>query len=571
MDGIINVYKERGWTSFDVVAKLRGIFGQKKIGHTGTLDPEAEGVLVVCLGQATRLVERITGSDKEYLAGIRLGLETDTEDIWGKPLSGPAQSAQAEAQADVQANAQANVRVDTQADAGGPIAYAGVWPTEAEFRAAVAEFEGGYEQCPPMYSAKKIGGKKLYEYARAGKSVERRPVFVQISSISVESVDLPQASFRVRCGKGTYIRTLCADIGRKLGTGAVMSSLLRTRVGAFRVEDSVRLETLQQAKERGELERYVRPAIYLNEPTIVSFGKFDGGHLGHQLIFDRMKALSCETGFKTAVLTFSANPQAVISGEPRARISGAQEHLTRLKNSGMDYVLEFPMTRQTAQMSAEDFLKEILVDGMQMRHLVVGEDCAFGHKKSGNVELLRARERQYGFQTHVLKKVLDQDLSGREISISSSLIREEIAAGEVARAARLLGRYFSISGVVVRGRGLGGRVLGFPTANLIPDREKSLPREGVYASRVLLGQQLYLGMTSVGKNPTVSDDNPLRVETYIVGVGRELYGEKIRVEFVDFMREQVKFDSMEALRCQLEADRDRLMEYRYVLDKAQPL
>ena len=204
MDGIINVYKEKGFTSHDVVAKLRGILRMKKIGHTGTLDPAAEGVLPVCLGKGTRLCDMLTDKTKTYRAVLLLGQETDTQDTTGV----------------VQAEYPVHV-------------------TEEEVRKAIVSFLGDYMQIPPMYSALKVNGKKLYELARQGKEVEREARPVQILDIQIESIDLPRATFFVTCSKGTYIRTLCYDIGRKLGCGGCMESLLEKLRDEGRVEEAV--------------------------------------------------------------------------------------------------------------------------------------------------------------------------------------------------------------------------------------------------------------------------------------------------------------------------------------------
>ena len=209
MDGIINVYKEKGFTSHDVVAKLRGILRMKKIGHTGTLDPAAEGVLPVCLGKGTRLCDMLTDKTKTYRAVLLLGQETDTQDTTGV----------------VQAEYPVHV-------------------TEEEVRKAIVSFLGDYMQIPPMYSALKVNGKKLYELARQGKEVERQARPVQILDIQIESIDLPRATFFVTCSKGTYIRTLCYDIGRKLGCGGCMESLLRTRVDRVELKDSLTLSQI---------------------------------------------------------------------------------------------------------------------------------------------------------------------------------------------------------------------------------------------------------------------------------------------------------------------------------------
>ena len=212
ISGILNIKKEAGFTSHDVVAKLRGIVHQKKIGHTGTLDPDATGVLPVCLGKATKLCDIIGDWDKTYEAVLLLGRETDTEDTSGQTLK------------------EREVTV-----------------TEEEIRDIILSFQGSYDQIPPMYSAKKVNGKKLYELARQGIVIERKPCPVTLSSIIIKKIDLPYVTFEVTCSKGTYIRTLCHDIGEKLGVGAAMDQLLRTKVSIFEVDQAL---TLAQIEER---------------------------------------------------------------------------------------------------------------------------------------------------------------------------------------------------------------------------------------------------------------------------------------------------------------------------------
>lgn len=211
INGIVNVYKEKGFTSFDVVAKMRGIFHQKKIGHTGTLDPDAEGVLPVCLGKATKVCDLLTDKDKEYKAVLLLGLETDTQDISGEVLN------------------QSDVIV-----------------TEAEVREAILSFIGSYEQVPPMYSALKVNGQKLCDLARKGITVERKARPVTIHHIEITNINLPEVEMIVACSKGTYIRTLCDDIGKKLGCYGCMKSLLRTKVDKFVLEKAYKLSELQE-------------------------------------------------------------------------------------------------------------------------------------------------------------------------------------------------------------------------------------------------------------------------------------------------------------------------------------
>ena len=201
LNGMLNIYKEAGYTSSDVVARLRGILHMRKIGHTGTLDPMAEGVLPVCLGNGTKLASLIEDRDKEYRAVMRLGVSTDTQDMTGAVLE----------------------------EAGEEVLSS---ITPEKIKEACAGFVGGYDQIPPMYSAIKVNGKKLYELARAGKSVERKPRRIHIYELELERVDMPLVTMRVVCSKGTYIRTLCEDIGRQLGCPAAVK-LERVRAAQF--------------------------------------------------------------------------------------------------------------------------------------------------------------------------------------------------------------------------------------------------------------------------------------------------------------------------------------------------
>ena len=219
MDGVIVIRKEKGFTSHDVVAKLRGILHMKKIGHTGTLDPDAEGVLPVALGKATRLVDMITDKEKTYEAVMRLGVVTDTQDMSGTVLSQTTELS----------------------------------VTEEELCTVVSSFVGDYMQVPPMYSALKVNGKKLYELAREGKTVERKPRPVHFYEIEILDISFPLVRFRVTCSKGTYIRTLCNDIGEKLGCGGAMEELLRTRSGNFTLEESMTLSQVEEAVADGTI------------------------------------------------------------------------------------------------------------------------------------------------------------------------------------------------------------------------------------------------------------------------------------------------------------------------------
>jgi len=220
VDGVLIIDKPAGMTSHDVVARVRKILGERRVGHTGTLDPFATGVLVVLIGRATRLAQFLSGAEKEYEAVIRLGFATDTGDVTGKRLEHTTETQRRSFTAD-------------------------------EIEAVLARFRGEIEQTPPMFSAKKVAGKKLYELARRGEEIERKSVRVTISEFALVSGPRPNGdtcdlTARVVCSAGTYVRTLAEDFGKGLGAGAHVAELRRTRAGMFRVEDALTLDQLAQ-------------------------------------------------------------------------------------------------------------------------------------------------------------------------------------------------------------------------------------------------------------------------------------------------------------------------------------
>ena len=232
--GILLVDKPAGMTSHDVVSLVRKLYGAKKAGHTGTLDPAATGLLVVLLGSATKAAEYIPSDDKKYEAGLLLGIETDTQDITGRILSSCS-----------------------------------VMPSEEEVINAVSGFSGEQEQIPPMYSALKVNGRKLYEIARKGEEIERKPRVINVYSISAARITDSEYSLSVHCSKGTYIRTICSDIGGKLGTGAVMSSLRRTGCGRFGIKDALTLDYIKEMTPEEKRRRLIPiEDLFLDLPSV---------------------------------------------------------------------------------------------------------------------------------------------------------------------------------------------------------------------------------------------------------------------------------------------------------------
>ncbi len=237
MNGIVIVDKPAGWTSQDVTARLRRVFGTRRIGHGGTLDPMATGVLPVFVGRATRAVEFFSHAEKTYEAVLRLGITTDTEDLTGKVLESRE-----------------------------------VHISETEFLGILPRFRGKMMQVPPMYSALKIDGQKLCDLARKGKEVERQPRAIEILELECLEFAGDTARLRVRCSKGTYIRTLCKDIGAALGCGGCMAALRRVSAGAYGIDEAVPLQTLLDAPDP---ERYLRPvdSMFRDCPALTLTGK----------------------------------------------------------------------------------------------------------------------------------------------------------------------------------------------------------------------------------------------------------------------------------------------------------
>ena len=595
MDGVLIVSKEKGYTSFDVVARLRGIFGQKKIGHLGTLDPEAEGVLPVLLGRATKLADLLSEGSKVYRTVLYLGAETDTQDACGKVL-----------------------------------AHHLVECTEDEVRKAVLSFAGKSSQLTPMYSARKVGGRKLVDLARRGLEAERGESEIFIEELEILSICLPRVSLRVRCSKGTYIRTLCHDIGAKLGCGGLMEELVREESSGFTLRDALPLGVIESMKLTGHLqdavlpmetllaaypERILKPeaesaakngnfltadsfqttpddkngslvrvispdltliglfikggAKYRPEvmllpdpspakvrepaPSVVSIGKFDGMHVGHRKIFEEMRRQAGEDRLKTVLFAFSDNPMA--KGEPRAMLLSSMEKKQMAKDLGMDRMVECPFTDAIRCMSADDFLEKILIGQLGMRSIVAGPDCCFGYRRSGNVEMLRDRSEKLGFRLTVIPK----EVRGGEV-VSSTRIRDLISLGRMEEAEECLGYPYFFHARIGYGEHIG-TAIGVPTANQrVPDG-KICPPYGVYLSLLETGGRSMPAVTNVGVKPTAGAAFHLGLETHVLDGEPELYGLTADTKLLHFLRPEIRFESMQALKEEVERNIEQAREW----------
>ena len=294
----------------------------------------------------------------------------------------------------------------------------------------------------------------------------------------------------------------------------------------------------------------------IEEPSVVTLGKFDGRHRGHQKLLREMAEVKKEKGYQIAVFTFDMSPSILDSESTQRVITTNLERKNNLERIGIDYLVEYPFTMETAHMDPEEFVKEILVGQMNAKTIVVGTDCTFGYLGAGNADSLNQWKDRYGYELIVIQKEKDDHRD-----ISSTYIRELLDAGNMEKANELLGEPYSIHGNVVHGNHLGGPVLGFPTANIVPEPEKHLPTFGVYVSRVYIEGCYYGGITNIGKKPTVEGGSPVGAETYSYGINRDIYGKTIEVQLLHFVRPERKFDGLEQLKVQIEKDRDYGMEY----------
>lgn len=296
----------------------------------------------------------------------------------------------------------------------------------------------------------------------------------------------------------------------------------------------------------------------IKEPTVVTIGKFDGRHKGHQKLLQRMLLLGKQKGVRTAIFTFDMAPAGVVSGKKQSLITTNAERRNNMEKTGIDYLVEYPFNQEVAQMPPEEFVERILVGQMKAQAIVAGTDCGFGYRRAGDAALLQRLAPDYGYEAVIIEKEQDEHRD-----ISSTYIREQLDEGHIGKANELLGEPYAIHGEVVHGNHIGAPLLGFPTANLLPPPEKYLPRFGVYASRVLIDGKYYGGVSNIGAKPTITGENPVGVETFVLGLesGVDLYGKNIEVQLLDFERPEQKFAGLKELKARIELDKQYAAEY----------
>ncbi len=569
MQGLIILNKPSGITSFAAVAKVRKLTGQKRVGHAGTLDPLASGVLPVFIGRPCALQQYLSDAEKEYVATLKLGVTTDSYDITGNILSQTA----------------VNIKKE-------------------DFLRVINGFCGEIMQEPPMYSAKSVNGVRLYKLARQGKTVEREPCKVTIYKIDLLDFDGENAKISVACSKGTYIRSLVHDIGAKLGCGATMTDLVRTKSAGFDIKSAVELNdlTVQNIEDRiiseelalidlpevfvsyrqavrfyngGELDLakiknanfvegetvrvkngedfigvgkvlqgVIKPLCPINEPhdlvsgKSLALGTFDGLHIAHKKVLNA----AIQDGLLPCAVIFATPPKQ--GGAPQLLLPPDQK-MTELKRAGIKeiFTLDFEKVKD---ISPQDFLQSLKSYG-NIKKICCGYNYRFGKDAAGDIELLSGFCKREGIVLSVCQK---EEIDGT--TVSSSEIRKAITQGDMPRAAKMLGYDFYVKGRIIHGDGRGKK-LGFPTLNIHYDKTLVAPKFGVYATLCEIDGTHYPAITNIGHRPTYYTA-AISCETHIPGFSGDLYGKTVKISFIKFIREEIKFENPKQLSDQINND-----------------
>lgn len=609
MDGFINIDKAAGLSSHDVVAQLkrllRPVLHSFKIGHCGTLDPAATGVLPVAVGRATRLSQFVMGQEKRYIGEVTFGITTDSYDGQGaKTGEGDASFVTAE--------------------------------TVAEL---LPRFCGSIMQAPPAVSAIKRGGEPLYKKVRRGEEVRTEPRPVMIYEIKLldfaENGPHPRARLEVSCGQGAYIRSLAHDLGEALGCGAHLSDLRRTKVGGFRAEDAFTVEQVAALLEKNSrdflipmsravshlpaltvpdgalrtaahgndvrlaadeidgkelLERPLRACdgtgrllgvahLHTNEqgyllsmdkvlidadaydakqPPLVAcaIGNFDGLHLGHRALMEKLYEIKTRYGGSSAVVTFSPHPLTLIRGKAPVLLTGERlKDELLLEHFGVDEIVTLIFDEKLMNSTPEQFVDDVIVERLGVKEIVVGYNFTYAAKGAGTAETLKEQCAKRGVNVNIIPEV-----DSRLGTISSTNVRGRLQAGHLDEVNELLGYWFCMEGEVVHGNHIG-RTIGFPTANFVPEEGQAVMINGVYAGRIEYRGATYDGVINFGVKPTIGGETRPLVEANLFDVDLDLYDDTIRVYFGKFLRPERKFSGLPELKAQIAADSQHAREF----------
>jgi riboflavin kinase/FMN adenylyltransferase len=291
----------------------------------------------------------------------------------------------------------------------------------------------------------------------------------------------------------------------------------------------------------------------IETPTIVTIGTFDGVHLGHQKILERLRNLKTQTGLKTVVLTFEPHPRKVLFPDQKdlKLLTLVDEKLTLLDKYGVDVTVVYPFSKKFSELPSDVYIRHVLLKMLNVKYLVIGYDHKFGKNRSGDIQVLKKYAAEYKFE---IEEISARDID--HIAVSSTRIRKALEEGDVELAGNFLGHRYFLEGHVIRGKQLG-RNLGYPTANIsITEEEKQVPNKGVYLVEVIVSGQHYFGMLNIGVNPTTDVDNLIKIEVHIFDFEHDIYGENIRINFVKRLRDEKKFANLNELKQALDQDRE---------------
>lgn len=609
MDGFIDIDKEAGKSSHDAVSELKHLFRPYapagfKIGHCGTLDPAATGVLPIAVGRATRLSQFVMGQEKRYIGEVTFGIETDSFDGQGKRVG--------------------------ETDAS--------FVSAEKLLALLPRFCGRIMQAPPAVSALKRGGEPLYKKVRRGEEVETSPRPVMIYSIDLLEFHAagshPKALLTIVCGQGAYIRSLAHDLGAELGCGAHLSALRRTQVGGFRVEDAFTVQQVEALLHQGDdsffvpmeravsqlplitvpqralrlaahgnqvrlrpdeagselLERSLRACDdqgrllgvaglhptnqgYLlsmdkvlidadfydqKQPSLsaCAIGNFDGLHLGHRALMEKLYEIKRRLGGSSAVVTFSPHPLTLIRGRAPVLLTGERlKDELLLEHFGVDEIVTLIFDEKLMNSTPQQFVEEVIVKRLGVKEIVVGYNFTYAAQGAGTAETLKEQCRDYGVNVNIIPEV-----NSRLGTVSSTNVRSHLQAGDLDAVNELLGYWFCMEGEVIHGNHIG-RTIGFPTANFMPDEGQAVMTNGVYAGRIAYRGATYDGVINFGVKPTIGGETRPLVEAHLFDVDIDLYEDTIRVYFGKFLRPERKFSGLPELTAQIAADGRQAREF----------
>lgn len=591
-DGFFVLLKPTAFTSNDAIMFLRNRLSLLtdrllKIGHLGTLDPGASGVLPIAVGSATKLFDYLRTSKKVYRAQAVLGKATDTLDSYGVLTD--------------------SIEIDD-------IPFGSVECFKEKVEDVFKSFIGKQEQMPPLYSSKSINGERAYDIVRRGDTPQLKPSEIEIYDVKLIEIKGNAITFDLYCSGGTYVRSFVRDLGERLGYPAYMSYIIRKEADGFDLSCARTFEEILENPEKCfiDLSEYAKtlPSVYINEGdskkigTSSSFpsklhglhalyrnnklfcigyadsglmkkvcgyqevvqpldyfdkilcpqkmalclGYFDSVHLGHQQILQTARLLNAIP----AVLTFYPSLKETLgSGKD---IFSFEKRVELFAKYGVNRVFYISPDKNTLEMSPLDFL-DLLFSKINLSYLIVGENYTFGKNATGSI-----RDIEKYLENKSCKLIVVKEKYIDDTPISTTLIKQFLEVGDIVRAKRMLGRPIQIKGLIVEGR-KEGRKIGFPTINLNVDNKYFLPLKGVYSSRVRIGKKIYKGVTNLGTHPTFNDFY-INAETYILDFNEDLYGKIVTIELSRYLRPTIEFESIEELKKQIALDAEKVRNER---------